>query len=92
MKSKIGIFIGLIALMLTFASCTKNQKAKNWGGEYTIELPANTKLVEATWKNNDLWYLTRPMRPGETAETFNFIEDSDYGVMEGTVIFVESQK
>jgi len=74
--------------MLT--SCTQNQRAKSWGGTATINLPKHTKLVTATWKNNNLWYSTRPMRAGEFAEATSFQEDSSWGAIQGTVIFNES--
>jgi hypothetical protein len=89
MKKYIFILYGLGLLFLT--SCTSNARSKNWGGTYTIKLPTNTKLVEATWKDANLWYLTRPMKENEIPETLTFQEDSQFGVMEGTVIFVESK-
>ena len=85
------ILVGLLALASAMLfSCTSNEMAKQYGGSTTINLPAGHKLVTATWKNSDLWYLTRPMRAGETAETSSFHEDSNYGIWEGTVNFVES--
>lgn len=40
--------------------------ARNFGGKIDFKLPCDEKLVTATWKEgNDLWYLTRPFRPGE---------------------------
>jgi hypothetical protein len=54
-----------------------------------IDLPKGEKLIEATWKGEDLWYLTRPMRSNESPEIYIFREDSSFGVMEGTVTFKE---
>jgi len=71
------------------ASCTENQKAKSWGGKATIDLPAGKKLINATWKDDNLWYLTREMRAGETAEEYVFSEESSFGIMEGTYIIRE---
>ncbi len=85
------IFITSVFVIVLMTSCTSNARSKNWGGTYTIKLPTNTKLVEATWKDANLWYLTRPMRENEIPETLTFQEDSQFGVMEGTVIFVESK-
>lgn len=84
---KLALFF--IALLLIAAGCTDNQRVKNWGGTATIELPANQKLVNITWKTDDVWYLTRPMRKGETAETYKFHEESSFGTMEGTYIVKE---
>lgn len=63
--------------------------AKNFGGDYTVNLPAGEKLVNITWKENALWYLTRPMTDEEEPETYKFKEDSQYGLMEGTVTIIE---
>lgn len=41
-------------------------------------------------KEFDLWYATRPMREGEIPETTTFQEKSALGIVEGTVIFIES--
>jgi hypothetical protein len=73
------------------ASCTQNERAKNFGGTATINLPENTKLVNVTWKEDQIWYLTRPMSSTDSAETYTFYEESSYGVMEGTVILKESK-
>ena len=76
-------------ILATMVACTANVRAKNWGGSTTIVLPIQQKLVTATWKDSHLWYLTRPMRDGEKAETYTFQEDSNLGLMQGTVIFRE---
>ena len=78
-----------VSLMLALTSCTENQRAKTFGGEYTIELEANQILIVATWKGDNLWYLTRTRKAGETPVTSEFIEDSSFGMVEGKVIFKE---
>jgi len=81
----------VLVLMVLFAlsSCTKNSRAKTFGGEIKIELPKDTKLVTVTWKESQLWYLVRDRRENETIETYTFIEDSSFGMWEGTVILIE---
>ncbi len=81
--------IALVAISL--ASCTENSRVKNWGGEGTINLPKGQKLVNVTWKESQIWYLTRPMDSTDVAETYSFHEESSYGVMEGTYTIVESK-
>jgi hypothetical protein len=73
-----------------FTGCTDNIRAKAYGGTTIIDLPPGQKLVTATWKDADIWYLTRPAKAGETPETLTFKEKSGYGVWEGTVIFKEN--
>lgn len=68
----------MIAL-LALVSCTENQKTKNWGGSARLELPVNQKLINVTWKEDNLWYLTRPMNENDVAETYNFNEKSSWG-------------
>jgi hypothetical protein len=71
------------------ASACDNFIAKKFGGSMTVQLPIGQKLVTASWKDTDLWYLTRPMREGEWAETSVLQESSTHGILNGKVMFVE---
>jgi hypothetical protein len=82
------IVIVIISFMTT--SCTENSRAKTWGGSMTINLEPNQKLVNVTWKDTDMWILTRPMRAGDIIETYKFGEKSTWGVMEGQITIVET--
>lgn len=64
---------------------------KKFGGDYTLKLPKNEKLVMITWKDNSLRYLTKPMGEDDIAETYKFQESADLGIMEGTVTVVETK-
>lgn len=66
--------------------------AKNFGGSMTIDLDPNQKLEEITWKDDDLWYLTRPMTSDDNAETHTFQQSKDFGVFEGTVTIIEHKE
>jgi hypothetical protein len=79
-----ALFIGLAK------SCSSNGMAKNFGGSMEIKLPVNTKLVNVTWKESQLWYVTRPMKKDETPETYTFQEKSTLGILEGTITIKES--
>jgi hypothetical protein len=81
----------LIAAVLAVAlvGCTSNQRAKDWGGSTSRTLPAGQKLVMVTWKDNNMWILTRPMRPEEKPEIYTFREDSSWGVLQGTLTINE---
>ena len=85
MKKVIAII--LVALMLTGCQTA----TKDLGGEMTVELNPGQKLEEITWKDSNLWILTRPFREGEKPETHTFYEDSEWGVWEGTVTIIESK-
>lgn len=81
----------LFGTIFVLGSCTENARVKNFGGEGTINLPQGRKLVNVTWKDTQLWYLTRQMKPDEVAETYLFQEESSWGVIEGTYNIVESK-
>ena len=55
----------------------------------TINLPAGQELMEVTWKDANLFYLTRPMSEDYVPVTKTFRETSEFGVWESTVYFVE---
>ncbi len=86
-KLLIGTFL---ALSISLTGC--QTVAKNYGGFMTIDLEPNQKLEEITWKDDDLWYLTKPMTSDDTAETHTFQQSKDFGVFEGTVTIVEHKK
>lgn len=89
MKKKILSVILIIILVISLCGC---QAARNLGGDVTIELEPNQKLEMITWKNSDLWYLTRPMTANDVAETHVFQESSIFGIVEGTVTIIETKE
>jgi hypothetical protein len=76
-------------ITISLCSCTDNQRVKGWGGTATLDLPAGEKLINITWKNAEVWYLTRDMTPTDTAITYKFSEKSSFGISEGTYIIKE---
>lgn len=86
MKTK---FLSLIAIACFATSCTENQFAKQFGGTMKVDLPANTEFVNATWKNDELWYIYRPRKQGESIDVIIMQEDSNFGLVEGKVQFNE---
>lgn len=83
------LFVTTLLIIIVLFGCTENQRARSFGGTVQINLPAGQKLETATWKETNLWYLTRQMRPDERPETHTFIESSSFGMVEGKVIFIE---
>ena len=85
-------------LLFLFSSCwlaaAARSLARDFGETTTINLEANLKLEEITWKDDDLWYLTRPMREDEEPETHTFTEKGGLGTVfdGGTVIVVETKE
>jgi len=76
---------------IVFIGCTRNEIARNYGGKQEIRLEPGQRLVEATWKENDLWYLTEPMDSEYVPKVKHFKESSSWQVLEGEVIFIESR-
>ena len=81
----------LVGTIFVLGSCTENSRVKNFGGEGIINLPQGRKLVNVTWKDTQLWYITRQMRPDDVVETYIFQEESSWGVIEGSYNIVESK-
>lgn len=73
----------LLIALTALTSCTANEMAKNYGGTETIELPEHNIFVNATWKDDHLWFLTKDTTDGK----FYLREKSSYGVWEGQIIF-----
>ena len=87
MKKRFLLLLTLITLTLT--GC--QGAARSLGGNVTLKLKPNQKLEVITWKDDSLWYCTRPMREDEVAETHTYQQSSEWGVFEGTVTIVESK-
>lgn len=92
-KNNMGTILVVFVLFLSacLLGCTENERARNYGGEQTVKLPKGEKLIEATWKENNLWYLTEPMDSDYIPKTRIFQESSDFGVWNGKIIFIESK-
>jgi hypothetical protein len=90
MKKFLTLFVCALSITALTISCD-NYMSRKFGGSTTINLEKGQKLVEATWKENSLWYLTEPMDSDYVPKTKTFKEDSNFGVLEGTVTFVESR-
>jgi hypothetical protein len=82
-----------IAAFVTLTACTDNNRARNWGGTEDLEVPADRKFVNVTWKENQLWIVTKDRTAADsTYDTYRFQEKSSWGVLEGTIVITEKQK
>jgi hypothetical protein len=83
----------LLLSLVLFAGCTQQDIARDFGGTIKVEIPADQKFLNITWKSTDksanLWVLTRNRVPSDTKDTYKFSESSSWGVLQGTVIIVE---
>jgi len=80
----------LIASTLLATGCSQIG-AKSFGGDYDVELPQGEKLINITWKDDTIWYLTEPMEEGYEPKEYKFQADSVFGVFEGTVTVKENE-
>ena len=85
-KLLLGLVVGVGLI-----SCTENSRVKSFGGTGDINLPKGQKLVNVTWKENQIWYLTRPFKKDEDVEVYRFQEESGWGVVEGTYYIHETK-
>lgn len=92
MKRK--IIMGAVGIITTamLVGCGQNLMTKTMGGTMTVELEPNTKLVNATWKDANLWYLTKPMDENDEPEVSVFQQKSEFGIFEGKVVFIETKQ
>jgi hypothetical protein len=75
---KVLIVLAVIAMI----SCTENSRAKRWGGSETVTLKKNEVLVNLTWKDSDLWVLSK-----DTLTGIKYLrEKSSWGMMEGEIV------
>jgi hypothetical protein len=93
MNGKIAatIVLGLALVIVISTSCTQQAVTRTWGGSMDIELEPNDKLMEITWKDDDLWILTKKMSDDDVAEEYNFYESSSLGVFEGSINIKETK-
>lgn len=86
------VLVGVMAavMIMTMAGC-QQAVTRSLGGDMTVELEPDQKLEIITWKEDSLWYLTRPMREDEEPETHTFQQSTDFDIFEGTVTVIESK-
>lgn len=68
--------------LLALASCTDNQRARNFGGTETIKLEPQEKFINIAWKQDNLWIVVQDTITGD----YYAREKSSFGVMQGKVI------
>ena len=91
MKKKIITGLCVLSTICMLTGC--QSATRSMGGNTTINLEPNQKLELITWKDDDsLWYLTRPMREDEEAETHTYQQSSKFHLFEGTVTIIETKK
>ena len=88
LKHIIILVLGLFLLANIF---NMNFIVRKFGGETTINLDTNQKLVNLTWKDSSFWILTEEMNKEDIPKVYKFKENSNFGIFEGSVILIESK-
>ena len=93
MKKLFFIFGFVMILMITVVSFNSCDQiiTRTMGGTTKIELEPGEKLLECTWKGDEIWYLVEPMDSDYVPKTKMFKENSKAGILEGKVIFYEKR-
>lgn len=73
-------------MTLLITSCG-NEIARNFGGNETVNLKEGERLVNITWKETDLWILTKQDTTKPAIYTFK--EKSNSGILNGSVTIIE---
>lgn len=81
-KIKLAFAALLLTTMILLASCTANQRARNYGGTEEITINPNEKFINVAWKEDHLWIVTHDT----VTDTYYAREKSSYGIMEGKLI------
>lgn len=82
----------VVIITIAFITCSCDQTfTKYFGGTTTINLEPGEKLIEVTWKDDNIWYLVEPMSDEYTPTTKIFKESSRFGVLQGKIIFNETK-
>ena len=64
----------LVGLLVTL-DCTVQDRAFSCGSKVDLgEFPCGRKLVNVTWKDSNLWFVTRPLHAGDVVVAQSTIE------------------
>lgn len=82
--------VGLVILVVGCGFLSPQSCVGSWGADITVEIEPGERLETATWRDDELWYLTRHLRPGESPERHILYQRKPgIGRAEGTVTFEE---
>ena len=80
--SKALAIASVLVCTVFISSCTKNKRARTFGGKEEITLKANEKLINITWKESNMWVLTEDT----VTHIKYFRENSSFGIWEGEIV------
>jgi hypothetical protein len=86
--SVVVVLIGLVIFSLIYP---ENKRTRIFGGTMEINVEPGQKIMMATFKDNNLFYMTEPMDSGYVPKVKILREKSNRGILESTVKFIESK-
>lgn len=86
---KTPLICAVTAISVFLGACNENVTTRYYGSKTTIELPCGHKFVNASWKDDSLWYSYRPAEWSDGFRTVTVQERSLFGVLEGRINFIE---
>jgi hypothetical protein len=93
MKKRTLIFWGIIIVAIAYITFVfifpENKRTILFGGTMEIKVEPGQKVMIATFKGNNLFYMTEPMDSGYIPKTKILHEKSGRGIIESKVKFVE---
>lgn len=90
---RITITVALVVMVLGILFVVifpENKRSRVFGTEMKIEVEPGQKVMMATFKGDNLFYMTEPMEPGYSPKTKTLREKSGRGIIEATVKFIET--
>ncbi len=75
------LFLLLTIATIIVSSCTENQRARKFGGKEDIQLPKHHILINVSWKESNLWIVTKDT----TTNIYYCREKSSWGLWEGEI-------
>jgi hypothetical protein len=93
MKKRTLIFWGIIIVAIAYMAFVfifpENKRTILFGGTMEIKVEPGQKVMIATFKGNNLFYMTEPMDSGYIPKTKTLHEKSGRGIIESEVKFIE---
>jgi hypothetical protein len=68
------LFAIIFTLTITLGTGCSNYTTKHLGGTMNVELEQNKKLVNITWKQDEMWILVRDRKENESVDSYQFYE------------------
>lgn len=79
--SKFKLMLTILFVVSLFG-CTHNQRARRYGGKEYLQLKQNEVLINITWKESNMWVLTK-----DTISNIKYFrESSSWGIWQGEII------